>query len=432
MGEFSFTKQSLAALPTGQRRKYNDAKVSGLGVVVYLGGHKTFFWQRKISGRPRWETIGTYPDLTIEHARNRATDLNNTLARWKATGFQGPDPFEIHTGLTLGGIFELYIDQHLKQHALRPERAEKHDRLMFNAHLSDWKNRKLGEIRREDLADFHRSIPKAVVKRTKGRDIGKSSANAVIHLIKRLYFFADKTGNWTGPNPTTGIKMFTEVPRTRYVQPGELSKIWRGLNQMKNPDLLDFINLALWTGARKSDVLSMRWSDIHLDDNRWDIPDPQNRKPYPVPLTPEAVKILKNRQKVREQNSPWLFPATRKNRTGHIQDMKKSWATLLKTVKLKDSDLRIHDLRRTQGSYQAAQGTSLLLIGRSLGHKSLTATQVYSQVNLDPVRDSMERANATMHGLMRARTTLGPTGAVTVIPAVERTKAARSAKLSGG
>jgi integrase len=402
MKKFSFTKQSLDALPTSARKKYNDAKVGGLGILVHVGGRKSFFWQRKVNGRPRWETIGAYPDLSIEQARGRASELNMTLAKWKASGFHGPNPFEVHSGVTLAGIFELYVDQHLKQHALRPERAEKHDRLMFNTHLSGWRDRKLGQLRREDVAELHRNIPKAVSRRTKGRDTGKPAANAVVHLIKRLYFFADKTGNWIGSNPTTGIKMFDETPRTRYAQPEELSRIWRGLPQMKNPDLRDFINLALWTGARKSDVLSMRWTDVQMGDNRWDIPDPKNRKPYPIPLTVEAIKILKGRHKLRVQNSPWVFPATRKNKSGHIQDLKKSWATLLKKIGLNGCNLRIHDLRRTQGSYQAAQGTSLLLIGRSLGHKSLSATQIYSQVNLDPVRDSMERANATMHALMKA------------------------------
>jgi integrase len=54
--------------------------------------------------------------------------------------------------------------------------------------------------------------------------------------------------------------------------------------------------------------------------------------------------------------------------------------------------LRIHDLRRTFGAYQACAGTSLPIIGESLGHKSLAATQVYARLNLDPVRASVTKA----------------------------------------
>jgi integrase len=51
-------------------------------------------------------------------------------------------------------------------------------------------------------------------------------------------------------------------------------------------------------------------------------------------------------------------------------------------------DVRLHDLRRTLGSWQAIIGSSLPIIGKSLGHKSLTATQIYARLNLDPVRES--------------------------------------------
>ena len=59
-------------------------------------------------------------------------------------------------------------------------------------------------------------------------------------------------------------------------------------------------------------------------------------------------------------------------------------------------NLRQHDLRRTLGSYQAAGGTSLGIIGKSLGHKSLAATAIYAQLDLDPVREAVLTATRTM------------------------------------
>ena len=52
----------------------------------------------------------------------------------------------------------------------------------------------------------------------------------------------------------------------------------------------------------------------------------------------------------------------------------------------------MHDLRRTMGSYQAINGTSLNIIGKSLGHKSIQATTIYARLNLNPVRESMHKA----------------------------------------
>ncbi|MCA3269505.1 MAG: recombinase XerD, partial [Thalassospira sp.] len=59
-------------------------------------------------------------------------------------------------------------------------------------------------------------------------------------------------------------------------------------------------------------------------------------------------------------------------------------------------DLRIHDLRRSLGSWQASTGASGYIIGKSLGHKSQQATQIYARLNLDPVRESVERATQAM------------------------------------
>jgi integrase len=59
-------------------------------------------------------------------------------------------------------------------------------------------------------------------------------------------------------------------------------------------------------------------------------------------------------------------------------------------------DLRIHDLRRTLGSWQAKQGASLAIIGKSLNHKSQQATAIYARLDLDPVRTSVNNATAAM------------------------------------
>ncbi len=153
-------------------------------------------------------------------------------------------------------------------------------------------------------------------------------------------------------------------------------------------DLVDFVNLSLWTGARRGDVLSLRWQDVSLDDNSWRIPDPKSRVPYTVPLTPEAVAVLKGRR----NDSTWVFPGVGK--TGHLVDLKRPWKGLLKRAAI--TNLRQHDMRRTLGSWQAAQGTSLQIIGKSLGHASVQTTQIYARLNLDPVRASVGAATKAM------------------------------------
>jgi integrase len=69
--------------------------------------------------------------------------------------------------------------------------------------------------------------------------------------------------------------------------------------------------------------------------------------------------------------------------------------------------LRIHDLRRTLGSWQAAAGVPLHTIGKSLGHRNLATTQIYSRLDLDPVRQAVETATSAMLAAGRTKSNPG-------------------------
>ena len=108
---------------------------------------------------------------------------------------------------------------------------------------------------------------------------------------------------------------------------------------------------------------------------------------------PEAFLILDRRKKANQNESSYVFPSE-KSASGHLSEPKKGWARILKRANI--TDLRIHDLRRSLGSWQASTGASLSIIGKSLGHKSIAATSIYARLNLDPVRNSIELATKAM------------------------------------
>lgn len=94
----------------------------------------------------------------------------------------------------------------------------------------------------------------------------------------------------------------------------------------------------------------------------------------------------------------WVFPSDRKGRkTGelsHLSNPKEAWKRLLKRAGIKD--LRIHDLRRTAGSYMAIQGVSPTIIGKALGHRSQAATAMYARLTQDPARQAMIKAQEAL------------------------------------
>src|SRR5262249_18477979 len=124
----------------------------------------------------------------------------------------------------------------------------------------------------------------------------------------------------------------------------------------------------------------------------WTIPAQEfkTRKPLTVPLAPEAIGIL-TRRKTNAIND-WVFPS--RSRSGHLVEPKTAWERIRERAKL--ADVRIHDLRRTLGSWQAALGTPLNIIGRSLGHLRQETTAIYARLNLDPVRASVNAAAAAI------------------------------------
>jgi integrase len=388
--KLNFTKRALEALdvPRGDDRLVVfDTHTPGLGFVVFASGVQSFFHRRRVRGTAERTTLGRFPDLTIEQARGDASRLNAKIATWKLSGYQGQSPFdERQEAATFGDLVDKYIERHVRSHASHPERAVQEVRWAVDKHLASWKNAKLGEITRSDVVQAHEKI---------GRK-HPTAANRLVQLVRRLYSWAESpdVGLHRGENPARHIKMFHESRRTRFLKPTEMHPLFTALKKEPNADLQDYVKLALWTGARRGDLLSMRWQDLAVADNRWEIPHPKNRTPYVVPLTPEAVEILRDRRK-RSKDSDWVFPSKRGS-SGHIANFKRGWKTLLKRAGLADKDLRQHDLRRTLGSYQAAGGSSLGIIGKSLGHKSLAATEIYAQLDLDPVRESVLSATRTM------------------------------------
>ena len=107
-------------------------------------------------------------------------------------------------------------------------------------------------------------------------------------------------------------------------------------------------------------------------------------------MSPEAIEILQNRK--LSDNAIFVFPGSGKS--GHLEEPKKGWKRILERAGI--DNLRIHDLRRTLGSWQAKTGASLPIIGKSLNHKNQNTTAIYARLDLDPVRNSVNTATNAM------------------------------------
>lgn len=376
MNRIRFTKAAIEALtvqPGQVRSVYYDDKSRGLCVMVSTK-IKTFYLLRKHQGKTERLLIGRFPDTTIEQARTRASQINSELD----SGINRNDfKRKRRTELTLDDLHHLYMERHALPRNRKPQNALSNYRL----YLSSWGSRRLSEITRRDVQAHIAKLAK---------DISPATANIALTLLRTMYNRAIDWELFEDKNPTANIPKYAEQSRDRFLYGDELQRFLKVVNALENVTMRDFFMMLLATGARKSNVLAMRWADVNLYEGIWRVPDTKNGEPYQVALASPARDILERR--LQHRSSEWVFPADSKS--GHLEEPKKAWAAILEAGELEN--LRMHDLRRTFGSFMAAQGASLQMIGKALGHKSQEATLIYARLNLDPVRQAVNAAASAM------------------------------------
>ncbi|MBC8737565.1 tyrosine-type recombinase/integrase [Paraburkholderia sp. UCT31] len=421
----NFTKESIGALPTpATRAEYADgggrASVNGLLLRVTPTGVKSFCVLKRIKGgKLERFTLGRFPDLTVEQARRKATDVLSTVA-------SGDNPAEVRRALKGELTFAQMFDEYKRRHAQANKRTWREDVQRFEDYLeAPIGRKKLSKVERRDIRAIHEGITK---------EGHATTANRVLSLISSVF---GKAIEWeyAEANPATGIKPNKERSRDRFIQSDELPRFFASLSQEPNGTMRDFFLVALLTGARRSNVAAMQWTDVSFERAEWRIERTKNDDPQTVALSPEALQILVERRE--GSKSEFVFPGDGKR--GHMVEPKSGWLRIfdrdeltqliarieaaggmfegkdgesiarsltraraqaelmkLRTEGARIPDLRIHDLRRTLGSWQAAAGASLAVIGKSLNHRTVTATAIYARLNLDPVRESVTRATSAM------------------------------------
>lgn len=380
MGRFNFTKRVLDNLPLPERNKlvdHYDDQIRNLFVRLSWTASMAFYVRRKIGGKSERIFIGRYPDLSIEQARKEAALILAEVAK-------GNNPQEVKRTArreqTLGEVFDNYLNGYAVFRCIRVK-----DMIQdFQRYLSDWRDRKYSAITRHEVQTRANQIM---------QNNGRGAANHIIILMRAAINWNLKAGLVQGENTWSGIQQWKIPPRERFLRPEEFSAFFDALDRCENEALRDYVKLSLFTGARRSNVLAMRWDQIDFNLGLWRIPMTKNKEPLTLPLTRQAMSLLLVRRK--KSQSEWVFEGNVPGR--HLVEPKRAWYKLLETAKI--NDLRIHDLRRTLGSYMAINNNSLTIIAKALGHKSTAATQIYSRLTNDPVRLAMEQAQEKMISL---------------------------------
>ncbi|WP_136796217.1 tyrosine-type recombinase/integrase [Desulfosediminicola ganghwensis] len=391
-----FTYERLRKLqpaPPGKRLILWDKRQPGLALQVTSANTKTFQFRRwdKQRREPKILTLGQYPALSVEEARKIAaqklSEMNSGIDIVEAAN-------AVRGESSLDTLFSLWLEQHAKPH----KKSWEEDVRRYNLYIKGPLGRKtLSWFSTDKIRSWHLSLTKLQKQRApKGDTISPSTANRALALLSTIF---NKMAPEI-PNPCKGVIKFKETSRERFLKPEELDKFFNALDDPATPaDLRDYLLLSLFTGARRNNVLSMKWDDIDLDLEIWTIPaaESKNNTSMPVPLVPQALNILTRRK--TGATCIFVFPSE-ESKTGHYTTPTQAWRSLLKRAGLKG--VRIHDLRRTLGSYMATIGCNTVAIGKALGHKDQKTTEIYARMSLDPIRNGMVDAVNTMMAAKKA------------------------------
>lgn len=399
-----------------------DDDPRGLGLRIYPSGLKTFIVAyRDRGGSKRLASIGDFGVFTLDQAREAARDMLRQAE-------SGADVLQVRRAHRAAPTFGELAGEYLIKHATR-KRSGDADRRRLDLHvLPQWKTRKAADITRKDVADLVRRIGEtrylpakapgdAAKRKAKGRpatarkDAGRPYlANRLLALLSVM--FNKGVGYGLLPvghaNPCIGVDRFREKQRDRYVTPAELPKLAKAIDSEADPYARAALWLYLLTGCRKTELLGARWSDYDSDRAALRLPVTKSGTPHEVPLSAPAVAMLDALPRL--DGCPFIFPGRKEG--AHLESIRGPWDRVRLAAGV--ADVRLHDLRRTVGSWLAQSGNSLHLIGRVLNHTKASTTAIYARFAQDSVRDALE-AHATK--------LLGVAGKLPSAPVVDMGKA---------
>ncbi|HYX74634.1 MAG TPA: site-specific integrase [Steroidobacteraceae bacterium] len=208
-----------------------------------------------------------------------------------------------------------------------------------------------------------------------------ATVNRYIATLSHLFSFAVKERRLIDRNPVSDISRKKEPRgRTRFLSDDERAALLDACTKSEWPALHSLVLLAITTGARKGELIGLKWADVDLKKGRALVRETKNDEQRTLPLAGKALEALRKLKLQNSARSEWVF-AQPSGLPGPYEHFDAHWYAALEAAAI--SDFHFHDLRHTTASMLAAQGASLLEIADVLGHKTLAMVKRYSHLVVD-------------------------------------------------
>ena len=204
--------------------------------------------------------------------------------------------------------------------------------------------------------------------------VANGTINRELTCLKRMFSLAIKWGD-AKFNPVKEIDFLEEPPgRTRSLSEEEAQKLIQNACKHLQPVIITALN----TGMRLSEILSLKWNQVHIDN----VIEPyleltvtkNNRKRF-IPLNRDMVDLLKHLLEMDKEESEYVFLGKQKK---PLKCIKTPFGNAMKKAGIKD--FRFHDLRHTFASHYVMSGGDLISLKEILGHSTLKMVERYSHL----------------------------------------------------
>jgi integrase len=368
------------------RQEIPDGLLVGLYLVVQPSGAKSFAVRYRYAGQPRKLTLGAFPAVTLDAAR----DIGGKALRAAAEGRDPATEKQERKGESKRAaleeargkrdLFENVAREFVERHAmkstrettwretarilgLRPDAEGKLVEFGGDV-IPAWKGRKVQDITKRDVITLLDAV----------NDRAPIMANRVLAAVRKLF-------NWCLARDVIQVSPCSlieppspERSRDRILRDDELRLVWNAAGADASP-FGPLVKLLILTGQRLAEVGGMRWGELDLETKLWTLPAERvkNGERHEVPLSDAAVGILRALPRIKTTKG-FVFTTTRDAAVSGFSRAKDRLdaaveASLAKGAKPPEH-WTFHDLRRTMASGMARLGIQLPVIEKVLNHSS--------------------------------------------------------------
>lgn len=234
--------------------------------------------------------------------------------------------------------------------------------------------------------------------------LSPATINRYLAVLSHLFTKAVKEWRCMEVNPARDVERLPEPKgRTRWLKPIERRDLLFACSTSANRMLYTIATVALSTGARKGEILGMRWDKLDLDRTmtvagkvipvgRYFLEETKTDEARQMILFGEALESMRKLRTERKPGAIWCFPSPR-DATRPI-DFRTAWERALDKAGIEN--FCFHDLRHSAASYLGEQGASLAQIGAILGHKNQATTKKYTHFTSSGTEHLVARMNSRL------------------------------------